>query len=81
MAADADRDGRISWAEAAAFARRQVDQTNVTAALAWSVNVFRALAPGKDRFALADVDGIAEAVFGEMDADHNGTVSAQELAA
>jgi len=81
MAADTDRDGRISWAEAAAFVRSQTDPARLftTASVSqWPITFLRALVPGKDRVALADVEAAAEAVFREIDADHDGTVSAEE---
>jgi len=38
-----------------------------------------ALLPGKDSVALADLESAAEAVFREIDADHNGTITYEEL--
>jgi Ca2+-binding EF-hand superfamily protein len=80
MAADTDRDGRISWSEAAAFVRIQGERAGISGmAAAGAIRVFRALAPGKDRVAFADVERAAEAVFREIDADHDGTLSPEEL--
>jgi len=81
MAADTDRDGRISWIEAMAFTRKQIDQTRaVMTGYEGPIKQLLALAPpGKDQVALADIEPVAEALFHEIDADHNGTVTSEEL--
>jgi Ca2+-binding EF-hand superfamily protein len=80
MAADTDHDGRIGWAEAAAFVRSQTDPARLftTTVSQLPITFLRGLVPGKDRVALADVEAAAEAVFREVDANHDGIVTLEE---
>jgi Ca2+-binding EF-hand superfamily protein len=81
MAADTDRDGRISWNEAAAFSRNEYGRAPIITGTEQPIRAFLALVPGKDQVALKDIEPAAEALFREIDADHNGTVTEEELAA
>ncbi|WP_257166007.1 EF-hand domain-containing protein [Bradyrhizobium sp. SRS-191] len=73
MALDADKDGRISMAEAV---KLPVAQGNSSAAAG---RIRRTLdAAGKDEVTLQDYLSVAEAVFRKVDADGNGTISQQE---
>jgi Ca2+-binding EF-hand superfamily protein len=83
MAADADKDGRITWKEAIAYFGATPDRRQMMTFGQETVSaLLLALAPpGKDSVTLADVEAAGEALFREIDADHDGTVSPEELAA
>jgi len=77
MAADADHDGRITFAEELNYAN---SLPNPGAFAANSVYQLMALAPeGKSVLTRADFEAAVEKLFHEVDADGNGTVSVDEL--
>jgi Ca2+-binding EF-hand superfamily protein len=80
MAADTDRDGRISVTEAIALMKRRTEQAPNLAVADIAMNSVLALAsPGVDRIVLSEVESLAAAVFRDIDGNHDGVVSAAEL--
>ena len=79
MAADTDKDGRITWAEALAFTKSQSNNAQVSGQGPLVRRMLALAQPGKDTVALADLETAAEALFREIDADHNGTITSEEL--
>jgi Ca2+-binding EF-hand superfamily protein len=83
MAADTDKDGLITWNEAAAHIRVQLK--NMQASNGERTRPARqmlALAlPGKDSVAFRELEPAAEALFRVIDADRNGAISLDELTA
>jgi len=78
MAADTDGDGRISYAEAYSYHPR--GQANVANPMAQQVRQVLALdTDGRGRLTLAEFEAAATALFREVDADGNGTISQDEL--
>jgi Ca2+-binding EF-hand superfamily protein len=77
MVADADHDGRITFAEALNYANALPD---IGAFAGSAVHQLRALAPqGQSTLRLADLEAEAEKLFHEVDANGDGVVSADEL--
>lgn len=87
LAADANRDGRVTVAEVVAFAKAQADQQRGTdrgmgRVMSERIRQMIALAgEGKDVVTLAEIEPRAEALFRTVDADGNGTVAVDELKA
>jgi Ca2+-binding EF-hand superfamily protein len=81
IAADADKDGRITWNEAIEFAKKQSNYPQGTnSAFAASVRQLLPLAvQGKTSVSLPDIEAAATAVFVAVDTDGNGTISQDEL--
>jgi Ca2+-binding EF-hand superfamily protein len=78
MAADADHDGSVSFDEARNYAASRANPMAQFAS--HGVRQFLALAPeGKRTLTLADFEAAAEKLFRAVDADGDGTVSADEL--
>ena len=82
MAADADKDRRITWNEAIEFTKKQEGYPQSTnSALAASVRQLLPLATdGKTAIPLSDIESAAAAVFAAVDSDGNGTISQDEFA-
>jgi Ca2+-binding EF-hand superfamily protein len=81
MAADADKDGRITWAEAQAFAKNQPQYQQMSR---WGFGAqatqLIGLAPaGKSAITWPELEAAATAFFQKADADNNGTISLDEL--
>jgi Ca2+-binding EF-hand superfamily protein len=83
MAADIDKDGRITWNEAAAYIRAQLKNMRAsTGERTRPARQILALAQsGKDLVAFRDLEPAAEALFRVIDADRNGAISLDELTA
>jgi Ca2+-binding EF-hand superfamily protein len=80
MAADTDKDGRITYSEAIKAAP-SYGKTRASGEATISGQIL-ALAPaGKDSVALADLEAAGEAFFRVIDTDQNGTVSSEEFVA
>jgi Ca2+-binding EF-hand superfamily protein len=79
MVADANHDGRITFAEALSYANLLPDIGALAAAPVYQLLAF---APaGKSALTKADLDAAAEKLFHEVDANGDGVVSAEELRA
>ena len=83
MAADADKDGRITWNEAIEFTKKQPGYAQgVTSGPARLARQLLALASdGKQSVSLPEIEAAATAAFMAVDSDGNGTISQDELAA
>jgi Ca2+-binding EF-hand superfamily protein len=82
MAADTDRDGRITFTEAVNSARDRPEFMRSAPSLGGVAKRMLVLAPqGKGAVTLSDIEPRAEALFRTVDTDSNGTVSADELKA
>ena len=81
MAADADKDGRITWIEATEFVKKQTNYASgAESAYAMQVRQLLPLATdGKMSVSLPEIDAAATAVFASVDTDGNGTISQDEL--
>jgi Ca2+-binding EF-hand superfamily protein len=81
MAADTNKDGRITWLEAIEFTKARPNYLQTAASgHGPAVRQLLALAPaGKDVVTLANVEAAGEALFRVIDADGNGTISQEEL--
>jgi Ca2+-binding EF-hand superfamily protein len=78
MAADADKDGRVTWAEALA----RFKPTGAQLGIAQRVQQMIALGgEGRQSVRLAEVEEAARAAFRAVDTDGNGTISQDELMA
>jgi Ca2+-binding EF-hand superfamily protein len=78
MAADADKDGRITWAEAAAWARSKSAAT-VAAGYGQRFQALLPLAADGKSVRWIDIQSAAQPVFRSVDSDGNGTISQDEL--
>jgi Ca2+-binding EF-hand superfamily protein len=77
MVADADHDGRVTFAEALSYANSLPD---IGALAAGGFHQLMALVPeGKSVLTKEDLDAVAEKLFHDVDSNGDGTVSADEL--
>lgn len=81
MAADADKDGRVTWAEAVESAKAEPQYARSDSfGLTLVARQILALAPeGKTAITRAEFEAAATGFFGRTDTDGNGTVSLDEL--
>ncbi|WP_172626988.1 EF-hand domain-containing protein [Bradyrhizobium ivorense] len=81
MAADIDKDGRITWNEMIEFTKTQDNYAqNATSSMASSVRQLLSLAQdGRTSISIVDVETIAAAIFAAVDSDGNGTISQDEV--
>lgn len=83
MLADTDKDGRITWSEAIAYfgATHDHKPMSMYESQTGSALLLALAPPGKDSITLADIVPVGEALFHEIDADHDGMISPEELEA
>ena len=82
MAADANKDGRVTYDELVRHSKQndRFSGNSAAAIMSQRIRFLLAFAPeGKNAVALADIEPKAEALFVTVDADKNGTVTAEEL--
>jgi Ca2+-binding EF-hand superfamily protein len=80
MAADTNKDGRITWDELIEFAKKQPGGRASAGYTAVSGKQLLELAPaGKTSITLAEIEVTATAFFKSVDTDNNGTISLDEL--
>ncbi len=82
MEADVDKDGRITYAEAFAFAKSRPENQRAIAMMPQMVDRLLVFAPeGKASVTLADIEPAAEALFRLVDTDNDGKLSQDEVKA
>lgn len=80
MALDADKDGKVNIAEAGKFGLPGMPRGLAPNGQSARARQALTLDPGsKGEVTLADYQGAGEALFRKIDADHDGTISQQEL--
>jgi Ca2+-binding EF-hand superfamily protein len=81
MLADTDKDGRITWSEAIAYFGATPDHRamSMPEGETISARLLVLAPPGKDFLTLADIIRVGEALFHDIDADHDGIISPGEL--
>lgn len=82
LTADADNDGRVTWAEVIEFLKRQPFYVqSLTSPQAKFINQLLPLASDGKPLSLSEIEAAATAAFLAIDTDGNGTISQDELAA
>lgn len=82
MEADADRDGRITYAEAIGYSKSRPDFMRNLPALTNVAKTLLVFSPeGRNAVTLADIEPAAEALFQLVDTDGDGKISQDEIKA
>jgi Ca2+-binding EF-hand superfamily protein len=80
MEADADHDGRITYAEAVGYSKSRPDYLRAVPTLIATAQSLMVFAPeGKSAVTLADIEPAAEALFRLVDTDGDGKLSQDEI--